>query len=452
MALGMMYNSGEGVKQDHAEAAKWFRKAADQGDANGQFFLGMAYYSGDGVTQDYAEAVRWFRKAADQGDAFGQHALGSMYLSGLGVTQDYAETAKWVRKAADQGDAKSQSELGSMYEMGMGVTQDYAEAIKWYRMAAVQGDAKAQQLLNALLARGQPSPPVSTAPPTRAAVIPPPAPPLPPRFATQPLALTFPNVPQRPDDIAVIIGNADYSKGHDIPDARTAYADAESMRRYAIDGLGMREGNVIFLKDATGSQLSEVFGNERSHKGKLFNWVKPGKSRVFVYYIGHGAPGNAEGRAMLVPSDASAGQIALSGYPLDLLYTNLGKVPAENITVVLDACFSGTSQAGSVIANALPVAITAKATPIPANVTVISAAAADQMAHWEMDDSHALFTEYFLKGMSGEADKAPYGNDDGRVSLDELDRYLKDTMSYQVRRTFGQDQTAQIVRGQNDGL
>jgi len=269
------------------------------------------------------------------------------------------------------------------------------------------------------------------------------------RFAEKPLAFVFAKASPRPDDIAVIIGNADYSKhGHDIPDAKTAYADAESMRRYVVNGLGIREGNVIFLKDATGIQMAEVFGNAQDHRGKLFNWVKPGKSRVFVYYIGHGAPGTADGRAMLVPSDASASQIALSGYPLDLLYANLGKIPVESITVVLEACFSGTSPAGSVLGRALPLAIMPKAAPVPANLTVISAASADQMANWEQDDSHALFTEYFLKAMSGDADKAPYGNGDGTVSLDELDRYLKETLSYVVRRSYGRDQTAQIVRGQ----
>ena len=268
------------------------------------------------------------------------------------------------------------------------------------------------------------------------------------RFSEAPLTFNY-QKPRRDtaNDIAVIIGNADYSKGHDIPNAITAYADAESMRRYAIDGLGVREGNVIFIKDATNGQLVEIFGNERDHRGKLFNWVKPGKSRVFVYYIGHGAPGNADGRAMLVPSDASAAQIALSGYPLDLLYTNLGRVPAEQVTVVLEACFSGTSPAGSVLGKSLPISVVPKSASVPTNVTVISAAAADQMANWEQDDSHAIFTKYFLKGMSGEADKAPYGNGDGMVSLDELDRYLKETMTYMVRRTYGRDQMAQIVRG-----
>ena len=49
---------------------KWFRKAADQGDADGQWHLAMCYLSS--VTKDYEEAVKWFRKAADQGLANGR--------------------------------------------------------------------------------------------------------------------------------------------------------------------------------------------------------------------------------------------------------------------------------------------------------------------------------------------------------------------------------------------
>jgi len=55
------------VKQDAAEAVRWFRKAAEQGYAGGQCSLGFIYANGQGVKQDHAEAVRWFRKAAEQG-------------------------------------------------------------------------------------------------------------------------------------------------------------------------------------------------------------------------------------------------------------------------------------------------------------------------------------------------------------------------------------------------
>ena len=45
---------------------KWYRKAAEQGNADGQFNLGACYRDGTGVGKDEAEAVKWYSKAADQ--------------------------------------------------------------------------------------------------------------------------------------------------------------------------------------------------------------------------------------------------------------------------------------------------------------------------------------------------------------------------------------------------
>ena len=82
--LGLMYHNGQGVPQDYREAVRWYRMAADQGDADAQFNLGVMYDNGRGVPQDYAEAVRWYRKAADQGYADAQFNLGVMYYNGRG--------------------------------------------------------------------------------------------------------------------------------------------------------------------------------------------------------------------------------------------------------------------------------------------------------------------------------------------------------------------------------
>jgi uncharacterized protein len=68
-SLGTMYVLGQGVARDYQEAAKWFRKAADQGSMEAQYNLGVSYRDGQGVAQDFREALAWFRKAADQGYA-----------------------------------------------------------------------------------------------------------------------------------------------------------------------------------------------------------------------------------------------------------------------------------------------------------------------------------------------------------------------------------------------
>ena len=105
----------------------------------------------EGVTQDDAEAVRWYRLAAEQGDAWAQTNLGVMYENGRGVTQDDAEAVRWYRLAAEQGHADAQYNLGWMYDTGRGVPQDDAEAVRWFRLAAEQGNAWAQKRLDAML-------------------------------------------------------------------------------------------------------------------------------------------------------------------------------------------------------------------------------------------------------------------------------------------------------------
>ena len=264
-----------------------------------------------------------------------------------------------------------------------------------------------------------------------------------PEFPLKPIPINFTSVSVKRDDIAVIIGNANYKKqGKDIPNVNPAYADSEGIKQYFMKAKGVREGNIIYLKDATNAQLLSVFGNEKSHKGKLFNYIKPKKSNVYVYYVGHGAPGE-EGDAYLVPTDTDSQTIQFTGYQLSTLYSNLGKLPAKSVTVILEACFSGGSQTGSLISKASPIIITPKKTMIPANVKVIAAGSERQMASWEEDSSHSLFTKYFLKAMSGEGD----ANKDGKVSDAELKEYLSDTMTYYARRYYGRDQKVQIHNG-----
>jgi TPR repeat protein len=125
---------------DYAEALKWWRKAAEQGNATGQTSLGFMYEKGKGVTQDYAEAAKWFRKAAEQGNAFAQSNLGVAYDKGDGVTQDYAEAVKWFRKAAEQGLAVAQFNLGLKYAKGEGVLQEMVAAHMWFNIAAANGN------------------------------------------------------------------------------------------------------------------------------------------------------------------------------------------------------------------------------------------------------------------------------------------------------------------------
>jgi TPR repeat protein len=126
------------------------RQKAEQGNAAAQNNLGWMYQNGQGVTRDYAQAADWYRKAATQGNAIAQSHLGWMYYSGKGVTQDYAQAAEWHRKAAEQGDANAQDILGMMYQNGQGVDKDLVQAKAWYQKAAAQGNEDAKKNLSQL--------------------------------------------------------------------------------------------------------------------------------------------------------------------------------------------------------------------------------------------------------------------------------------------------------------
>jgi TPR repeat protein len=102
------------------------------------------YDNGDGVPEDAAEAVRWWRLAAEQGDAMAQSGLGIMYRSGRGVPEDDAEAVRWFRLAAEQGYALPQYFLGNMYDNGDGVPRDNVLAYMWWNLAAAQGNEDAQ--------------------------------------------------------------------------------------------------------------------------------------------------------------------------------------------------------------------------------------------------------------------------------------------------------------------
>ena len=153
--LGGMYQNGQGVPQDYAEASRWYRLAAEQGEGRAQVELGAMYENGEGVPRDYAEALKWFRKAADQDFPAAQYNLGQMYRLGSGVPPDNAAAAKWYRLAANKGYAAAQSNLGAMYARGQGVRQDYTGALKWFHLAADHGDLDAQFNIGGMYDHGQ---------------------------------------------------------------------------------------------------------------------------------------------------------------------------------------------------------------------------------------------------------------------------------------------------------
>jgi hypothetical protein len=244
-------------------------------------------------------------------------------------------------------------------------------------------------------------------------------------------------VAAKPHAYAVVIGVEDY---RDLPKVDYAKRDAELVKKYLIQSLGYRENNIVLLLNdrVTRSQI----------EARLEKWLpkQVGTNKdaeVFVYYGGHGAPDPGTNQAFLVPYDGDPSYLDTTAYPLKRLYETLGRLPARNITVVMDSCFSGAGGRSVIAKGARPMLIQVD-NPLMAmeNMVVISAAAGNQISSAYPQKRHGLFTYYFLKGLQGEADE----NKDGAVDVEELYGYIKPHVEADARR-MNTEQSPQLLPG-----
>ncbi|MSQ77802.1 MAG: hypothetical protein EXR97_05050 [Nitrospiraceae bacterium] len=166
-------------------------------------------------------------------------------------------------------------------------------------------------------------------------------------------------------------------------------------------------------------------------------------AEVFIYYGGHGAPDPNTNQAFMVPYNGDPAYLETSAYSLTRLYEVLGKLPAKNITVVMDSCFSGAGGRSVIQKGARPMLIKVE-NPLMAsqNMVVLSAAAGNQISNAMPEKRHGLFTYYFLKGLQGEAD----ANKDGGVDVEELYAYMKPKIETEARR-MNAEQSPQLLPG-----
>jgi TPR repeat protein len=133
-----------------AEAFRDWWIANAQGDPRGALYLGVLYDTGLGVRQNYQLAMAWYRHAAEEGSAAGAFNVAVLYDAGYGVAKDPAAAADWYARAAAQGFGRAEYNLAMLYESGEGVSSDRKHAVDLYRRAAQHGIAEARVHLAAL--------------------------------------------------------------------------------------------------------------------------------------------------------------------------------------------------------------------------------------------------------------------------------------------------------------
>lgn len=141
--IAAIYTEGRAIKQDYAEAAKWYERSAAQGFVPAQYRLGNLYEAGTGVEKDLEVAKLWYQRGAEAGNRMAMHNLAALYASGQLGDQEFETAAEWFTKAAQRGMTDSQFNLGMLYARGLGVEQDFEQSYKWFALAARNGDADA---------------------------------------------------------------------------------------------------------------------------------------------------------------------------------------------------------------------------------------------------------------------------------------------------------------------
>ena len=260
-----------------------------------------------------------------------------------------------------------------------------------------------------------------------------------------------------PNAVAVVIGIKDY--GGNMEDVKYALRDAQFVRQYLVETFGYAPENILPSnpkEQITSAVLKGLIKNQ------LPAHVKKGISDVFIYYSGHGAPGNKNGgtEPFLLPSDCNPSNISDdNAYRLSEFYEDLNTLGEEkkfkSITVVLDACFTGTTKSGNPLVTGIK-GLTNwpdfKRSENPLknipNAILITSAASDEVSTEYPDVEQGMFTYFFLKALQGEADK----NEDNRVTVAELEVYLideNDGVPYWSGRK-GHRHTPQIKKDKDD--
>src|SRR5262249_21725796 len=145
------------------KAREWYERAVsiDRGGGVAMYRLGRMYDFGLGTAQDYTKARQWYEKAAEAGDADGNYGLAWMSFEGKGVPTDAAKAKSYLDKAvAAGGSADALYSLGYFHETGgPGLTANAATAREWYRKSVAKGSSYGMERLAVLLdeAKGGPA-------------------------------------------------------------------------------------------------------------------------------------------------------------------------------------------------------------------------------------------------------------------------------------------------------
>lgn len=399
-------------------AVEQLKREAAVNDVAAQFYMAQCMEYGIGVNADAEAAFKMYRRAAERGFAPAMLELARCYTDGIGVAANATRAAEWQERYAKRHDG---SELPLMSEL-------YAEASQHLENATLHPGAGAAAPIAAA-----PAPAATPAAPAGHPKVS-----LPPVKDTRPAAAAPKAQEPAKSDVdvnipatrtvndhcfALIIANENYQDVAAVPGALN---DGEIMAQYCRLTLGLPESNIHLVKDATLNNIKREI-----NLMKKIAEAYGGDASFIIYYAGHGVPDENTRDAFLMPVDGFSADMTTC-YSLNDFYQALGSMPSKRTLVLLDACFSGATRGGDMLASARGVAIKSKSAAPKGNMIVIASATADETAYPYKEQNHGLFTYYLLKKLK---------ENRGNVTLGTLVDYVRENVAKKSIVVNGKSQT-----------
>lgn len=162
--IGEAYYRGLGIKRDFNEAFRFYRKAANLGNAAAMRRMGDCFKLGLGTDVDLEAALTCYETASEKGDACATRTIGDFYRDGFSafITKDNRKATDLYLTALQQAkrnyDAWSAADIylriGDCMLKGIGIEKDVESAYEFYEAAANlfadrmdSGDTEAEELL-----------------------------------------------------------------------------------------------------------------------------------------------------------------------------------------------------------------------------------------------------------------------------------------------------------------
>jgi formylglycine-generating enzyme required for sulfatase activity len=243
---------------------------------------------------------------------------------------------------------------------------------------------------------------------------------------------------KQPHAYAVVIGISQYRE-EVIPKVPYAVKDAKAVADVLHAQGGIPKSHIRLLTDA------KATGNDLRSLGDWLRLRVKTNSTVYVYYAGHGTPNPKTGEAYLVPWDGHP-DFPSGLYPLKELYATLNELPASEVVVMLDSCFSGAAGRSVLAKGARPMLLSTDNPMLAGGKVIVLAAATGSQISSDYDKAqHGLFTYYLLNGLQGDAD----ADKDRIVTLRELVPYVTERVPQTAVDELNREQTPILLPGED---